>query len=243
MWAWIWANIVSAFGLLVTIVLAVILALWALSKYLGDKWITAKFSQQLEAFKHQQQREIEQLKTNLNTALDRKIKLQSREFDAIPVIWNALNEAFTECQKFISLFKNYRTFYGMNDGEIYETLLKDGLDEEQSKKIATAQQPQEAYQKYRHWVEFGKLMEAIIEVNKAISLNSIYVEDDILDDIKNMVDSLDKASTSYLFLRENQNSNNDLERLDEMRENGQDRMDVLAKVIKKKLKDTAALSA
>jgi hypothetical protein len=41
----------------------VFLAAVAAVKWFGESWVTSKFSERLEAFKHAQQREIEQLKS------------------------------------------------------------------------------------------------------------------------------------------------------------------------------------
>ena len=46
----------------------------------AEKWIGAKFDKQLEAFKHEQQVEIERLKFSISAQLDRATKLHQREF-------------------------------------------------------------------------------------------------------------------------------------------------------------------
>ena len=58
----------------ITVVSAVAVAYGAF-RYFGDKWITGKFNQSLEAFKHKQQAELEQVRLKINTAFDRTVKL------------------------------------------------------------------------------------------------------------------------------------------------------------------------
>jgi hypothetical protein len=50
-----------------------------------DKWIETRFSERLEAFKHQQNQEIEHLHFRINTMMDWNVKLHQREFDILPV--------------------------------------------------------------------------------------------------------------------------------------------------------------
>jgi len=42
---------------------------FAVFRFLGQKWIDGKFAERLEVYKHQQQRELEQLKFQITLAL------------------------------------------------------------------------------------------------------------------------------------------------------------------------------
>jgi hypothetical protein len=59
-------------------------------KWFGERWVTSKFNERLEAFKHAQQREIEQLKLQINASMDRAVKLHQREFETLPEAWATL---------------------------------------------------------------------------------------------------------------------------------------------------------
>jgi hypothetical protein len=56
--------------------------------------LSAKFDERLAAHKHAQQRELEQLRFEINALMDRTVKLHQREFDVIPEAWSRLNDAF-----------------------------------------------------------------------------------------------------------------------------------------------------
>ena len=51
---------------------------YAMFKRLGEKWLDAKFDERLAAYKHEQQKGLEQLRFKINTLLDRAIKLHHR---------------------------------------------------------------------------------------------------------------------------------------------------------------------
>src|SRR5262249_2730228 len=68
--------------------------IYALFKLFTEKWLNAKFEERLSAYKHAQQRELEQLKFEINALMDRMVKLHQREFDVIPEAWGLLADAF-----------------------------------------------------------------------------------------------------------------------------------------------------
>lgn len=82
---WIGALVVGT-GTIVTF------AFW-LFKLFGDKWLSAKFAERLEDYKHSQQKDLENVRFEINRLMDRKTKLHQMEFDALPKAWALLVEA------------------------------------------------------------------------------------------------------------------------------------------------------
>src|ERR1700674_4226477 len=82
-------SILSFFGAIG----AVVGAAYLFFKFLGEKWLTAKFDERLAAYKHAQQRELEELKGKINALMDRTTKLHQREFEVLPEVWGRLVEA------------------------------------------------------------------------------------------------------------------------------------------------------
>ena len=68
-------------------------AAYLMFKLLSEKWLNAKFDERLAAYKHAQQRELEQLKGEISVLLDRTLKLHQREFDVLPEVWGRLFNA------------------------------------------------------------------------------------------------------------------------------------------------------
>src|SRR5438270_8371291 len=67
---------------------------YALLRFFGEKWLNAKFEERLAAYKHAQQKELEELRFKINTLMDRTIKLHQREFDVLPEAWGRLRDTF-----------------------------------------------------------------------------------------------------------------------------------------------------
>jgi hypothetical protein len=87
-------NILAALGGLVVGGGILGTVVYTIFKILGEKWLNAKFEERLAAYKHAQQRELEELKFQINTLMDRTLKLHQREFDVLPEAWGRLNDAF-----------------------------------------------------------------------------------------------------------------------------------------------------
>lgn len=60
----------------------------------GKHWLDNHFSKRLEEFKHEQVKEIERLKFDINKSFDRTQRLHEYEFDALPVIWTLTSDVF-----------------------------------------------------------------------------------------------------------------------------------------------------
>jgi CRISPR/Cas system CMR-associated protein Cmr1 (group 7 of RAMP superfamily) len=88
-------KIAAAFGAAVfTLSTLTGLALW-LFKTFGDRWLSSKFSERLEAFKHDQQKEIEHLRFEINKLFDRTTKLHQQEFIVLPKAWSLLVTSYS----------------------------------------------------------------------------------------------------------------------------------------------------
>lgn len=76
-------------------------------KTFSEKWLNAKFEERLASYKHAQQRELEQLKFNINALMDRTVKLHQKEFDVLPEAWGRLIDAHGTTSGLIAAFQQY----------------------------------------------------------------------------------------------------------------------------------------
>jgi hypothetical protein len=87
-------QIIVALGGASVIAVATASGCFVLFRLLGEKWMSSKFDEKLAAYKHEQQKELEQLKFKITGLLDRATKLHQREFDILPEAWTRLVEAY-----------------------------------------------------------------------------------------------------------------------------------------------------
>ena len=70
---------------------AAALILWACKNF-GVKWLDAQFAKRLEAFKHEQAKEIEGMRRQVQWEFSRISKIHEREFEILPKAWLLLHE-------------------------------------------------------------------------------------------------------------------------------------------------------
>src|SRR3981189_966761 len=93
-------------------------AAFGLFRLFGEKWLSARFDQQLAAFKHAQQKEIEELRYKISALLDRAVKLHQREFEVLPEAWSRLNDAYGIALSVISPFQQYPDLDGISGNQL-----------------------------------------------------------------------------------------------------------------------------
>jgi hypothetical protein len=80
---------------------------YTLFQRFGEKWLDAKFERKLVDHRHEQQKELEQVRLKINTLFDRTIKLHQREFEVLPKVWAKLNHAYWEACALVAPTQRY----------------------------------------------------------------------------------------------------------------------------------------
>jgi hypothetical protein len=136
---------------------SIFLAAAAAVKWFGESWVTAKFSERLEAFRHAQQREIEQLKFQINASMDRAVKLHQREFETVPEAWSTLVVAFNSIKGFTSPFKSYADLSRMTGQDLDEFLDDSDLTKAQKDEVRNSDDRNNTYQESIFWHRLNKV--------------------------------------------------------------------------------------
>jgi hypothetical protein len=134
-------QVLAALGGLAAVAIAVAAACFGLFRVFGEKWMAAKFDEKLAAYRHEQQKELEQLKFKINGLLDRATKLHQREFEVLPEAWAKLIEAHSATVAVTSALQSYPDVDKMTSEQLVEFLKKSPLagweQNELSKKAIT----------------------------------------------------------------------------------------------------------
>ena len=121
------------------------IALW-LFKLFGEKWLGAKFAERLEAFKHDQQKEIEHLRFEINKLLDRTTKLHQREFEVLPRAWSLLARSYHSVKSITSALQAYPDIERMTTAHLDEFLSESPLMNWQKDELKVASDKNKYYQ-------------------------------------------------------------------------------------------------
>ena len=150
------------------------LALW-LFKLFGEKWLNSKFAERLEAFKHDQQKEIEHLRFEINKLLDRTTKLHQREFEILPRTWSLLSKCYHSVRAVTAGLQSYPDISIMSTPRLEEFLSKCPLENWQKDELRNASDRNRYYQDAIFWHHAGIARKACRKSAVYLDRNGIFM--------------------------------------------------------------------
>lgn len=171
----------------------------------GKGWLDSHFNKRLEEFKHEQTKEIERIKAELNAMHDRKQRLHQLEFNSIPLIWSSLCAADDQCRRFLAAFREYSDVKTLGDRGVAESLSKVGAIDSEIQSVINSEDKQKSYQWLIEKYKYNEAVAKFLNFRKNYQEGSLYIDEDLAS-------LLDKYMTlSESALREQ--SNNLLEKV------------------------------
>lgn len=181
-WSEFWSTGTDVLGKLVALlggVGAVAAACFGLFKWLGERWLESKFQTRLEAFKHEQQKELEELRFRINSLFDRTIKLHQREFEVLPEAWSRLVVAHGAVEHLIYGLRSFPDIDAMEPDRLEEFLSETNLSAHQKDELKNAN-PKLAY--YRKFIEEEIISDCrnnLMEFNNYLGQHGIFLHPEI----------------------------------------------------------------
>jgi hypothetical protein len=172
-------GVMAALGTIGVTIVGLTGAAYGLFRLLGDKWLTAKFDERLESYKHEQQRQLEQLRFRINTLFDRTVKLHQREFDVLPDLWAKLNDAFGYVMAFVSPLQSHADLDNMSAAHLEDFLAKSDLAEFQKAELRAGKDKTQRHAKIRFWYDLNEAQRKYTEFNNSFITSSIFLEPDL----------------------------------------------------------------
>lgn len=148
---------------------------FALFRFWGEKWIENKFENQLEKSRHDNARELEKLKTELNSELNRMSKILEKEFEILQVAWKRLYDASLAINIVVALLRRHADLDRMNEEQVKEYLNGTRLNEYQKQRVLTAPNKSEQYEKINFWYEYQDAIDVYNKFSSYIRVNSIFL--------------------------------------------------------------------
>lgn len=172
------------------------LAAYGVFKWLGAKWIEAKFERQLEVYKSEQSQELERLRLKINSVFDRTIRLHSREFEVLPSLWESLLDAHDTVAGVISPFQRTLKVFEIEEEALPEALKETQLSKLQQKQILDEPTPfgrQKLFDDYRQLVALENARERIRTFAIALKRDGIFVQPEIRRSMDRMLNLAGEA--------------------------------------------------
>lgn len=170
-----------------------------LFKLFSEKWLTAKFNERLEDYKHKQQRELEELRFKINALMDRTTKLHQREFDVLPEAWGKLVIAVGSVQGVVSAFQQYPDVNRMSPEQLTEFIDKSTMRDWQKQELRKAPDKTEYYQNASRWVRFWDVRDLYRDYFIYQRKNGIFIRNEIKSGFKAVSDLMQSALLEFEF--------------------------------------------
>ena len=165
-------------------------------RYLADKWLTSKFNQRLEQFKHAQQLEMENLRFKINSLFDRTTKLHQREFEVVPQAWAILVECKNQVSALVTAYQQYPDLDRMTGPQLDEFLEDSFLAKWQRDEIKATAKKVDYYITAVFFHRAGQARTACREQHVYVLKNGIFMPSDMkekFDRIGSCLEGLGRA--------------------------------------------------
>jgi hypothetical protein len=168
---------------------------FALFKFFGERWLSSKFDERMATFKHEQQKELERIKFEINSLMDRRLKLYQREFDILPEAWEKLFRAFALTESVLSKIKTHPNLDKMQHPQLDNFLGKTDLEDWQKDEIRSCVDKTGLYAEYSNLKQISKASDACFDSVMLLKTKGLFIENDLKDEF----DAASKLISDSLF--------------------------------------------
>ena len=168
----------------------------------GRKWLETKFTERLEAYKHEQTKELEEIRYRINSQFNRITKIHEKEIEVLPEAWIRLKKSIGQLQYFISAGRQYPNLDSMNDKQLDEFLAESEFHGWEKDEL---RQASNKFQKYSERIFYHELYDTrklAREFHQYIQENRIFLSNDLKEQFTRIDDLIWEAMTDKEFSHE-----------------------------------------
>jgi hypothetical protein len=148
---------------------------YLLFQFLGKKWIENKFQERLDALKHEQAKEVQRLKIEIDSLLGGVLKLQEREFSILPEAWRLLDEAKGLVAWVVHPMQEYPDLNRMDELRFEEILKSSDLSEADQADVRRASDHNKEYIRLIFWKRLSRVRKTHGELQSFVAKNAIFL--------------------------------------------------------------------
>ena len=170
----------------------------------GKAWLENKFSQRMEELRHEQNKEVARLRIEIDSMLNGALRLQEKEFEILPKVWELLDKSYFQLIFVTSPFGSYADIDNMNEEQVEELLAMTNFTESQKKSVRQANPKRKKYVDNLIWERINESKDSTTELGNYISLNGILMPLDLKTKLNTIAQSLSGISHGVrsTFLKE-----------------------------------------
>ena len=201
------------------------------------KWIDHKFAEALAEFKHLQAQEIEKLRFQINSVLDRITRLNDKEFEVLPEAWGKLNDAFWKAEAFVAVARSYPDLERMSQPQFISFLQSCRLDDWERSALANSQSRNKYYMDQIYWHDRKEVLDVARDLNTYLSKQSIFLKSEIRDEFEMLAELIWEAISEYQTNHDIEFQSQRREKYDAFKARGDDMRQALSDRVHKRLHD------
>lgn len=157
-------------------------------KHLAAKWLDARFEKNLQQLVHDQNKEIERLRSDLTKSFDRATKLHQREFEVLPKVWDEVSEAYWATASLVSPLQTIPDLNKMQEKQLLSFVAQSELSDWQKEELLTAGDKTKKYDEFIYWHKLNRVSQAHRSADIALSRNGVFVQDNIKEKLQSVLD-------------------------------------------------------
>lgn len=165
---------------------------FALVQFYGKKWLEDRFERGIEYTKAEHSRELERLKADINAQYNRTRILHDREFEALPKVWELLNEAYRSAARFCSAGQRLPDITDLDHEDRLDAMRKSEFDEGEIRRVMKSSNVPEEFQKLVTWKRYIITQDNLVAFVRYYDFNKIFFA----------VSIRDKIDTIYALMRD-----------------------------------------
>jgi len=168
----------------------------------GRKWLETKFAERLEAYKHEQTKELEEVRYRINAQFNRITKIHEKEIEVLPEAWIRLKKSIGQLQYFISPGRQYPNLDSMNGAQLEEFLARSEFYEFEKDKLRQADNKLQMYAELIFFHELHDIRTMARDFHHYIQENRIFLSNDLKEQFTRIDDLIWKSMTDKEFSHE-----------------------------------------
>jgi hypothetical protein len=158
--------------------------------WLGKKVLTGWFDKNLEAYKHQQNKELELLKHKINSLFNRITKIHEKEFEILSTAWKKLQDALGYIASISSPIQRSYNLDHMEEQQFNEFLEKSSLPNYQKEQLRREDNKTAYYKEQIFWHELNRAEKSLDDFHNYLLYNKIFFDSDLFNQFQKMDDLL-----------------------------------------------------
>lgn len=217
-------DVLRAAGGVTVATLFFLAAAWAAIKYWGAKWLDSRFETKLKQLDAVHDEKLRHLQGSIDRELDRALRLQSREFDALGQAWALLHEAFWRTIDATGRTQRVHSFAAMSAAQAEAFIEGSDLNEWQKTDLraqATREEKDNYYVHAHSWNRLGQCKDAVTAITMFVDRNSIFMQTDIREIFEQLRTMMNSALTEFEIRIDVGYNRPSYERAEALRDQGQ----------------------